>query len=256
MIHSTAIIDPLAQLGSNVKVGPYAIIDKGVQIDDGCEIGPHVVIRGNTRIGRDSRIFQFSSIGEAPQDKKYAGEETWLEIGARNVIRESCTINRGTAQDKGITRIGDDNWIMAYVHIAHDCVVGNNTILANNTSLAGHVSVGNFAILGGFTLVHQFCHIGAHSFSAMGTAISKDVLPFVMVSGNVAKVYGLNTEGLKRRGFSAAELKNLKAAYRIIYRSGNTLENAKAMLSELAARSDNVRSIQTFLDHVTRGIVR
>jgi len=256
VIHSTAIIDPLAQLGSNVKVGPYAIIDKGVQIDDGCEIGPHVVIRGNTRIGRDSRIFQFSSIGEAPQDKKYAGEETWLEIGARNVIRESCTINRGTAQDKGITRIGDDNWIMAYVHIAHDCVVGNNTILANNTSLAGHVSVGNFAILGGFTLVHQFCHIGAHSFSAMGTAISKDVLPFVMVSGNVAKVYGLNTEGLKRRGFSAAELKNLKAAYRIIYRSGNTLENAKAMLSELAARSDNVRSIQTFLDHVTRGIVR
>ena len=256
MIHSTAIIDPSAKLGSNVKVGPYSIIDKGVEIDDGCEIGPHVVIRGNTTIGKDTRIFQFASVGEEPQDKKYAGEETCLEIGERNVIRESCTINRGTSQDKGITRIGDDNWIMAYVHIAHDCVVGNNTILANNTSLAGHVTVGDYSILGGFTLVHQFCHIGAHSFSAMGSAIAKDVLPFVMVSGNAAKAHGLNSEGLKRRGFSAEELKNIKEAYRIIYRSGNTLENAKELLSELAVKSEAVRSMQTFLNNVTRGIVR
>ncbi len=256
MIHSTAIIDPSALLGSNVKVGPYSIIDKGVEIADGCEIGPHVVIRGGTHIGKDTRIFQFSSIGEEPQDKKYVGEDTRLEIGERNVIRESCTINRGTSQDQGITKIGDDNWIMAYVHIAHDCNVGDNTILANNTSLAGHVAVGDYTILGGFTLVHQFCHIGAHSFSAMGSAIAKDVLPFVMVSGNGAKAYGLNSEGLKRRGFSAEELKNIKEAYRIIYRSGHTLEKAKDLLDELAACSDGVRSMRNFLDQVTRGIVR
>lgn len=256
MIHSSAIIDPSAKLGSNVSVGPYSIIDKGVEIDDGCEIGPHVVIRGNTRIGKETRIFQFSSIGEEPQDKKYAGEETRLEIGERNVIRESCTINRGTSQDKGVTQIGDDNWIMAYVHIAHDCDVGNSIILANNTSLAGHVTVGDYTILGGFTLVHQFCHIGAHSFSAMGSAIAKDVLPFVMVSGNAAKAYGLNNEGLKRRGFSSEELKNIKEAYRIIYRSGHTLENAKEQLIELAAKSDGVRAMLDFLGQVTRGIVR
>lgn len=256
MIHPTAIIDPSVKLGSNVKVGPYSIIDKGVEIDDGCEIGPHVVIRGNTSIGKDTRIFQFSSIGEEPQDKKFAGEETRLEIGARNTIRESCTINRGTSQDQDVTRIGDDNWIMAYVHIAHDCVVGNNVILANNTSLAGHVMVGDYTILGGFTLVHQFCHIGAHSFSAMGSAIAKDVPPFVMVAGNSAKAHGLNSEGLKRRGFSVDEIAKIKQAYRVIYRSGHTVAQAKEILSELVENSDGVQSMLDFLDQVTRGIVR
>ncbi|MDH3325680.1 MAG: acyl-ACP--UDP-N-acetylglucosamine O-acyltransferase [Gammaproteobacteria bacterium] len=256
MIHPTAIIDPSVELGANVKVGPYSIIDKGVEIDDGCEIGPHVVIRGDTSIGKDTRIFQFSSIGEEPQDKKYDGEKTRLEIGARNVIRESCTINRGTAQDAGITKIGDDNWIMAYVHIAHDCVVGNNTILANNTSLAGHAIIGDYTILGGFTLVHQFCRIGAHSFSAMGSAIAKDVPPFVMVAGNSAKAHGLNSEGLKRRGFSADEIKSIKEAYRIIYRSGNTMEKAKEILSELSRKSSSIRLMSDFLNQVTRGIVR
>lgn len=256
MIHPTAIIDSSAILGSNVKIGPYSIIDKGVEIHDGCEIGPHVVIRGDTTIGKETRIFQFSSIGEEPQDKKYAGEETRLEIGERNVIRESCTINRGTTQDQGVTRIGNDNWIMAYVHVAHDCIVGNNTILANNTSLAGHVTVGDFSILGGFTLVHQFCHIGAHSFSAMGSAIPKDVPPFVMVAGNSAKAHGLNSEGLKRRGFTSEEIKNIKEAYRIIYRSGNTMQQAKEILSSLSEKSSGVQMMLDFLNQVTRGIVR
>ena len=256
MIHPTAIIDSSAKLGSGVKVGPYSIIDKGVEINDGCEIGPHVVIRGNTSIGEQTKIFQFSSIGEEPQDKKYDGEETRLEIGARNVIREFCTINRGTTQDQNVTTIGDDNWIMAYVHIAHDCRVGCNTILANNTSLAGHVTIGDYAILGGFTLVHQFCHIGEHSFSAMGTAVSKDVPPFVMASGNPAKPHGLNTEGLKRRGISSEEIKNIKEAYRIIYRSGNTMEQAKNILSELSKKSNGVHAMLKFLNQVTRGIIR
>ncbi len=256
MIHPTALIDASAKLGTNVKVGPYSVIDKNVVIDDGCEIASHVVIRGNTFIGKDTRIFQFASIGEEPQDKKYAGEDTRLVIGERNTIRESCTINRGTAQDKGITQIGDDNWIMAYVHIAHDCVVGNNTILANNTSLAGHVTIGDYTILGGFTLVHQFCHIGAHSFSAMGSAITKDVPPYVMVSGNTAKAYGLNSEGLKRRGFSAEEMKNIKQAYRLIYRSGHTLDQVKVLLADIAAQSSAVNSMLDFLNQVTRGIVR
>jgi len=256
VIHPTAIIDSGVELGNNVKVGPYSIIEKGVTIDDGCEIGPHVVIRGNTTIGKETRIFQFASVGEEPQDKKYAGEETRLVIGERNLIRESCTINRGTIQDGGLTSIGDDNWIMAYVHIAHDCHVGNNTILANNASLAGHVTVGDYTILGGFTLVHQFCHMGAHSFSAMGSAIVKDVPPYVMVSGNTAKPHGLNSEGLKRRGFSADELKSIKEAYRIIYRSGNTLDQAKEKLTSLASESEGVSIMLNFLNQVTRGIVR
>lgn len=256
MIHSTAIIDPKAKIGDNVSIGAYSIIDEHVQIEDGCEIGPHVVIRGETRIGKDSRIFQFASIGEEPQDKKYAGEPTRLEIGQRNVIRESCTINRGTVQDNDVTKIGDDNWIMAYVHIAHDCTVGNNTILANNTSLAGHVHVDDYSILGGFTLVHQFCRIGAHSFSAMGSAIAKDVPPFVMVSGNTAKAHGLNSEGLKRRGFDAEEIKKIKQAYRTLYRSGNTLEQAKEQLTQAFSDSPGVTLMCDFLNQVTRGIVR
>ncbi len=256
MIHSTAVIDSSAEIGSNVEIGPYSVIGANVTLADNCKIGPHVVIKGPTTIGRDTQIFQFASIGEIPQDKKYQGEATRLEIGERNMIREGCTLNRGTVQDKAVTRIGDDNWIMAYVHIAHDCEVGNHTILANNVALAGHVSVDDYAILGGFTLVHQFCHIGSHSFSAMGSAISKDLPPFVMVSGNLAKPHGLNSEGLKRRGFSAEELKNIKQAYKILYRSGNTLEEAKQAMEPLAQASPNVATLLRFLQGVTRGIVR
>lgn len=211
---------------------------------------------GPTRIGRENRIFQFASIGDAPQDKKYAGEPTRLEIGDRNTIRECVTINRGTVQDQGVTRVGNDNWIMAYVHIAHDCMVGNNTILANNASLAGHVHIGDFAILGGFTLVHQFCKIGAHCFTAMSSVISMDVPPYVMVSGHMAQPYGLNSEGLKRRGFSPEAMAALKRAYKILYRSGLTLEQAKEQMAELARQHPEVEVMRSFLDTVTRGIVR
>ena len=256
MIHSTAIIDPSAELGSNVSVGPYSIIGKKVVIEDDCKIGPHVVIDGPTHIGKETQIFQFASIGEIPQDKKYKGEETHLEIGARNVIREGCTFNRGTIQDKTVTRIGDDNWIMAYVHIAHDCEIGNNTTLANNVALAGHVTIGDYATLGGFTLVHQYCHVGAHSFTAMGSAVSKDVPPFVMAQGNLAKPHGLNTEGLKRRGLSSEEINQIKKAYKILYRSGLTLEQAKDELQELADNSSHITMILKFLNNVTRGVIR
>lgn len=256
MIHSTAIIDPGAELGKNVSVGPYTIIGKDVRIDDDCVIGPHVVIKGNTQIGKQTKIYQFASIGDDPQDKKYAGEDTGLIIGDRNVIRESCTINRGTVQDEGVTRIGNDNWIMAYVHIAHDCVVGNNVIFANNTSLAGHVTVDDNAILGGFTVVHQFCKIGAHSFSALCTTLNKDLPPFVMSAGNPGKAYGLNTEGLKRRGYSPERVKAIKTAYKILYRSGNTLDQAKEQIAELAADSTDVKIVYDFLQKVTRGVVR
>lgn len=256
MIHPTAIIDPTSKIGANVEIGPYSVIGANVEIEDDCIIGPHVVIQGPTRIGRETQIFQFASIGDIPQDKKFAGEETRLEIGERNVIREGCTINRGTIQDKTVTRVGNDNWIMAYVHIAHDCEVGNNTILANNVALAGHVNVGDYAILGGFTLVHQFCSIGAHSFTAMGSALSKDLPPFIMASGNLAKPHGLNSEGLKRRGFSADELKNIKQAYKILYRSGKTLDEAKQELAVIAKLSKGVSSMLDFLNTVTRGIVR
>lgn len=255
-IHPTAIIDPAARLHETVSVGPYSVIGADVEIGANTWIGPHVVINGPTRIGCDNRIFQFSSIGEMPQDKKYAGEPTRLEIGDRNVIRESCTINRGTSQDQGVTRIGDDNWIMAYVHVAHDCIVANKTILANNVALAGHVHVADEAILGGFTLVHQFCAIGAHAFSAMGTAIGKDVPPYVMVSGNPVSVHGLNAEGLKRRGFDKERLGELRKAYKLLYRSGLTLEAAKEALQPMAEASADIRLLLDFLQQQTRGIAR
>ena len=212
MIHPTAIIHSGARLGAGVSVGPYSIIGEHVEIGDNTRIGPHVVISGHTRIGCDNRIFQFSSIGEIPQDKKYAGEPTRLEIGDRNTIREYCTLNLGTVQDAGVTRVGDDNWIMAYVHIAHDCQVGNKTIFANNAQLAGHVHVGDWAIFGGYTGVHQFCRVGAHTMTAVGTVILQDVLPYVMAAGNSATPYGINAEGLKRRGFSPDALMVLKRA--------------------------------------------
>ena len=256
MIHLTAIIDPKAKLGKNVSVGAYSVIGADVVIDDECIIGPHVVINGPTQIGRETKIYQFASIGDDPQDKKYAGENTQLIIGERNVIRECCTINRGTIQDQGATKIGNDNWIMAYVHIAHDCVIGNNTIFANNTSLAGHVTVGDNAILGGFTIVHQFCQIGTNCFTGLSTTVNKDIPPFVMASGNLAKAHGLNTEGLKRKGYSNERIKAIKDAYKIIYRSGNTLEQAKEKLELLHTESEDVKMMLDFLKNVTRGIIR
>lgn len=232
MIHPTAIVDPGARLGANVEIGAYSIIGPHVEIGDNSVVGPHVVITGHTRIGCDNRIFQFCSLGEVPQDKKYAGEPTRLEIGDRNTIRESCTFNVGTVQDAGVTRIGDDNWIMAYVHIAHDCQVGNKCTFANNASLAGHVVVGDWTILGGFTGVHQFCHIGAHVMTAVSSVILQDVPPYLMAAGNTAQPYGINVEGLKRRGFGPDAIMALKRAYRTIYKSALLLEEAKAKLLE------------------------
>ncbi len=256
LIHPQAIVDANARIAPGVAVGAFSIIGAEVEISEGCWIGPHVVINGPTRIGKDNKIFQFASIGEMPQDKKYGGESTKLEIGDRNVIREFCTLNRGTVQGGGITSIGHDNWVMAYVHIAHDCIVGNNTIFANNSSLAGHVRVEDFSILGGFTLVHQFCSLGAHCFTAMSSVISKDVPPFMMVSGHMAQPHGLNTEGLKRRGVSADVLRDLRQAYKILYRSNLAFNKAMEQLAELAVQCPEVETLLVFLKSSQRGIVR
>lgn len=256
LIHPTAIVDSNARLGNNVAVGAYSIIGEHVEIGDDCWIGPHVVINGHTRIGQGNRIFQFSSIGEMPQDKKYAGEPTRLEIGDRNTIREFCTLNCGTAQDAGVTRVGSDNWIMAYVHLAHDCQVGNNTIFANNAQLAGHVQVGDFAILGGFTVVHQFVRIGAHSLTAMGTILLQDLPPYVTAAGNTAKPYGINSEGLKRRGFSGDAIAALKRAYKLLYRSGVPLDEARSRMSVDAATHPELPLLVEFLAETSRGIIR
>ncbi len=256
MIHPTAIVDPAAKIAANVEIGPYSIIGPDVEIGEHTVIGPHVVIKGHTRIGRENRIFQFSSLGEVPQDKKYAGEPTRLEIGDRNVIREFCTFNLGTAQDAGVTRIGDDNWIMAYVHIAHDCQVGNKTTFANNAQLAGHVVVEDWAILGGYTGVHQFCRVGAHVMTAVGTVVLQDVPPYLMAAGNTAQPYGINVEGLKRRGFTAESLSALKRAYRTLYKSGLLLEEAKIKLAEEAQTQPDVQRFVDFLAVSKRGIIR
>ncbi len=259
-IHPTAIVHPSARLDSSVEVGAYSLIGPEVSIGAGTKIGPHVTIEGHTTIGRDNTFFQYSSIGAAPQDKKYAGEPTRLEIGDRNTIREFCTLNRGTAQDAGVTRLGDDNWIMAYVHLAHDCVVGNHTIFANNAQLAGHVHVGDWAILGGHSGVHQFCKIGAHAMLGMFTSLTQDVPPFVILNGNPAAAHGINVEGLKRRGFSRDEIQAIRHAYRIIYKSGLTLDEARAALASeeqaAAAGAQHLKTLREFLEGVTRGIVR
>ena len=256
MIHPQAIIDPSAKLADNVSVGPFSIIGADVTIGQGTEIGPHVVVGGPTVIGRENKIYAFASVGCDPQDKKYNGEPTRLEIGDRNVIRENCTISRGTVQDEGITRIGNDNLVMAYVHIAHDCQIGNDAIFANSVTLAGHVEVEDYSILGGFTLVHQFCKVGAHCFTAMNSVISKDVLPFTMISGHMAKPHGLNVEGLKRRGFTSETIRQLRKAYRIIYRSNLTLEQAVSKLETMAGECAEIGQLLHFLKGVTRGIVR
>ncbi|CAK0756003.1 acyl-(acyl-carrier-protein)--UDP-N-acetylglucosamine O-acyltransferase [Gammaproteobacteria bacterium] len=256
MIDPRAVIDPGASLASDVTIGPYTIVGPGVEIGAGTRIGPHSVIQGPTRIGRDNQIFQFTSIGDSPQDKKYQGEPTELHIGDGNTIREYCTINRGTVQGGGITRIGDDNWIMAYAHIAHDCQIGSHAIFANAASLAGHVNVGDWAILGGFTLVHQFCSLGVHCFTAFGSVIGQDVPPYVLVSGHMARPHGLNTEGLRRRGFSPETLQQLRRAYKIIYRSGFTLEQAIARLREMTEECPEVGLFVDALSKATRGIIR
>ncbi len=255
-IHPTAIVHGGARLAADVEIGAYTVIGEHVEIDAGSRIGPHAVISGHTRIGRDNRVFQFVSLGEAPQDKKYAGEPTRLEIGDRNTIREFCTFNCGTVQDAGVTRIGSDNWVMAYVHLAHDCQVGNYTIFANNSQLAGHVRVDDYAILGGFTAVHQFCRIGAHSITAIGTVVLQDIPPFVTASGNTAAPYGINSEGLKRRGFSAAAIAGIKRAYKTLYKAGLGLEDAKL---QIAAQLEQCQELQPLLDFLalsTRGIIR
>lgn len=256
MIHPTAIIDPAAKIAEGVKIGPYCIIEGDVSIDEGTILDSHVVIQGPTQIGKGNRFFPFGSIGAAPQDKKYADEETRLIIGDNNTFRENVTVNRGTIQDLKETRIGNDNWIMAGVHIAHDCVVGNHCIFANATALAGHVTVNDWAILGGYTLVHQFCQIGAHSFCGMGSVINQDVPDFVVVSGNLAIPRGINLEGLKRRGFTTEQINLIKKAYRSLYRTGNKLSDAIEQLQDFNDPSDTLSSLIQFLKNSNRGIVR
>lgn len=256
MIHPTAVIDPAARLGSNVSVGAYTVIGAGVEIGDDNWIGPHVVIEGRTRIGRENRIWQFASLGAAPQDKKFHGEQSLLEIGDRNVIREFVTFNRGTAEGGGVTRIGNDNWMMAYVHLAHDCIVGNNVIFANAASLAGHVTVDDWVILGGFSLVHQFCQIGAHAFTSMGSIINRDVPPYVTVAGSFAEPKGINSEGLKRRGFDSDRILSIRRAYKTLYKSGLALADAREQLARVSSDAPDVKLMLDFIDRSQRSLVR
>lgn len=256
MIDSSAIIHPDAKLASDVKIGPWTIIGPDVEIGEGCVIASHVVLKGPTKIGRHNRIYQFSTIGEDTPDLKYKGEPTRLVIGDNNIIREGVTIHRGTIQDRSETTIGDNNLLMAYVHVGHDSVIGNNCILVNNTALAGHVHIGDWAILSGFTLVHQFCKIGAHSFSGMGSAIGKDVPAYIMVNGSPAEAKNINVEGLRRRGFSKDEIALLSKAYKIIYRRGLTLDEALAELNPFVNDSPALQVLIDSLNTSTRGIVR
>ena len=257
MIHPTEGVDADAQIAPDTEIGPYAVIGAGVVIGARTSVGPHTVIYGPTRIGVENRIHAFCSLGDAPQDKKYADEATALVIGDRNVIREYCTFNRGTVQDKGVTTIGHDNWIMAYVHIAHDCVVGDQTILANCATLAGHVEVGDYACMGAFTTTHQFCRVGAHSFSAMSTFINKDVPPFVRYAGNPAQPHGVNGKGLKRRGWTAAEIEDLRQAYKLLYKSGLRLVEARQAIAELAERKPALAPFAAWLlADSSRSIIR
>jgi UDP-N-acetylglucosamine acyltransferase len=261
LIHPTAIVDAKAELDASVEVGPYSVIGPQVRIGAGTRIASHVVIEGDTTIGRDNAIYQFCSLGGAPQDKKYGGEPTRLEIGDRNTIREYCSLNLGTVQDAGVTRLGNDNWILAYVHIAHDCQVGSNTIFSNNATLAGHVHVGDWVIMSGFAAVHQFCKIGEHAFVGMNASLSQDVPPFILAAGTPIAPRGLNIEGLKRRGFGADEIAALRRAYKLIYKSGLTLDEARAALAQEEAALDGnpagrLRNMRAFLDNASRGIVR
>jgi len=256
MIHATALVSDTASIADDVEIGAYSIIGDNVVIASGTRIDSHVVINGPTRIGRDNHIYQFASIGDDPQDKKYAGEPTRLVIGDRNTIREFCTISRGTTQDKGETLIGDDNWIMAYCHIAHDCVVGNQTIMANNATLAGHVHIGDWVICGGFSGIHQFCRIGAHAFLGMFSSINRDVPAYTLVSGQPALPKGINSEGLKRRGFDSEQIRNIKNAYRLVYRKGLKLADAIRSIEALADEQQELAVFLHSLRSSERGIIR
>lgn len=256
MISDKAIIDPTAKISKNVTIGPFAIIGPQVELGEGCWIGPHAVVNGPTKMGKNNKVFQFASVGECPQDKKYNGEPTRLEIGDNNVFRECTTISRGTAKGVGLTKIGDNNLFMAYVHIAHDCSVGNNTVFSNNASLAGHVTVGDFANMGGFVGVHQFCHIGSYCFCAGGSIIVKDVLPYIMVSGHPAQIYGLNTEGLKRNGFTPDEIACLKRAYKTLYRESLSLEEAVHRIEAMLPECARLEEFLGMIKDTTRGITR
>ena len=256
MIHKTVIIDPSAIIADDVSIGPYTIVGANVEIGSGCQIESHVVIKGPTKIGKNNHIYQFSSIGEDPQDKKFAGEPTLLEIGDNNLIRESVTINRGTIQGGGITKIGNNNWIMAYVHIAHDCIVGSENIFANNTTLAGHVIIDDFVILGGFSLVSQFNHIGSYAFSAMGSVISRNIPPYILVSGHMAKPVGINVEGLRRHDFTAQQIKGIKQAYKLTYRLSLKISEASLAIQNLEQINSELNLYTTFLDQQHGGITR
>jgi len=256
LIHPSALVDPGAELDSSVEVGPFAVIESGVQIDAGTRVGPHVVVRGPTRIGRDNHIFQFASVGEDPQDKKYGGEPTWLELGDRNQVREFVTLHRGTEQDQGVTRIGDDNLFMAYSHVAHDCRIGDQVIMANAASLGGHVEIQDWAILGGFTIVHQFCRIGAHSFCAMGSVLTRNVPPYVTVGGHPAEPHGINSEGLRRRGYTPDAVQAIKRAYRALYMSNLKLDEAVERIRDMAESQPELAILADFLAATNRGVVR
>lgn len=255
MIHSTAIIHPTAQIGDNVAIGPYCVIEADVTIGDSCTIESHVVIKGKTTIGQFNHFYQFASIGEDCQDKKYSGEPTELIIGDNNIFREGVTIHRGTVQDRGITSIGSNNLVMTYVHIAHDCVVGNNSILASNATLAGHVHVGDWVIMGGMTAAHQFCHIGSHSFIAGGTMVLRDVPPFIMLAED-SSPKGINSEGLRRRGIDGDTILQIKRAYKILYRNGHRADEAVEKLLEMATTTPEIKALADFVANSSRGIVR
>ena len=255
-IHPTAVIAPDAVLAEGVEIGAFTVIGAGVEIGPNTKVGPHVVINGPTRIGADNRIFQFSSIGDAPQDKKYKGEPTRLEIGDRNVIRECVTLNRGTTKEQGVTRIGSDNLFMAYSHVAHDCHVGNQCVLANSATLGGHVTLGDWVIMGGFSGIHQFCKVGAHAFIANNAAVTRDVPPFVMAVGQPAAAHSVNSEGLKRRGYSPEQIRNIRNAFRLLYRSGLRLADAQSQLEAIAKEQPEILPIVEFLPQSTRSIVR
>jgi UDP-N-acetylglucosamine acyltransferase len=256
LIHETALVDPAAKLADDVEVGAFSIIGPKVTIGEGSRIGPHVVVTGRTTIGKNNRIFQFASIGEEPQDKKYDGEDTELIIGDNNSIRELCTFSRGTVQGGGKTIIGNNNWIMACVHIAHDCILGDNIIMANNASLAGHVTVGDWAILSGYALIHQFCHVGEHSFTSFASHVNQSIPPYVTVSGEKARAKGINTEGLKRRGYSPEQIQQVRRAYKVLYRSGLRLEEARDRLEEMAEDHEEVQPWIEFLDSTEKSFIR
>ncbi len=256
MIHPTAVIDGAAELDSSVEVGPFAVIGPQVEVAAGTRIGPHAVLRGPSRIGRDNRIFQFASVGEDPQDKKYGGEPTRLEMGDRNQVREFATLHRGTVQDQGVTRIGSDNLFMAYTHVAHDCRIGHRVIMANAASLGGHVEVQDWAILGGFTIVHQFSRIGAHSFCAMGAVLARDVPPYVLVGGHPAEPRGINSEGLRRRGFPAETIQAIKRAYRTLYLANLRYEDALERIRGMAETVPELAPLADFLAGGNRSLLR